>query len=274
MENQMLEAIPATEYENVAGLVNGVVSNEELLGAIRANPNLIRRVPAAQAVKGMAKGAPSITEVQGSRGQFEARFGQVSKTIREQLLKGNLQLVDSELAVVKLMVAGTTQMFIDSDVKVTGISMINAAKLEKGEIFLLSGIQLLEAVAAGDSVANIVASDFGLISAATRNGKFEFKANGKTLIPWASMEVFAQQLRDRAVVTSSGAFTGTSSVVGAYGTYYGDMRVRPGYFKLANPKLIETQQAIELNIEVNPNASVTAHTYLKAILVGTRVAKH
>ena len=54
------------------------------------------------------------------------------------------------------------------------------------------------------------------------------------------------------------------------GVNYGDGM--PGFYKFANPKLIETQQPIEFNLEWC--AAATKNAYLKAVLIGTKVMKY
>lgn len=122
----------------------------------------------------------------------------------------------------------------------------------------------MEAISAASTPANDVATmsalDFGPLTSIIRNGHFEFKANGKILIPETSNEVF---------VNHYAAFDATTDKSYAYALTGGK---RFGEFKLDNPKLIETQVPMEFNIEWG--TACTAKTCLKVVLVGTRVIKH
>jgi hypothetical protein len=140
-------------------------------------------------------------------------------------------------------VAGSkvVKMFKDDDNKVVGISNISSGKLEKGNFFLLYGVQLM----AGIAEANETAADvnFNIIPDYVRNGEFEFKANGTVLVPNTSNEVFFTEGKD----------------------------IFKGLYILDNPKVIKDQQSIEFNLEWGSNAP--EKSYLKAILRGTSVIK-
>jgi hypothetical protein len=132
-------------------------------------------------------------------------------------------------------------MFKDDDNKVVGTSNISSGKLEKGNYFLLYGIQLLGGVGDGADTAGTV--NYDVIPDYVRNGEFEFKANGTVLIPNTSCEVFQTEGKD----------------------------IFKGLFVLDNPKIIRDQQSIEFNVEWSANAP--SNSYLKAILRGTAVIK-
>jgi hypothetical protein len=177
-----------------------------------------------------------------SRAEFEKRIHLLPTEIQKGLASQSLQAVDTVIYVVK-SVAGSkvVKMFKDDDNKVVGISNISSGKLEKGNFFLLYGVQLM----AGIAEANETAADvnFNIIPDYVRNGEFEFKANGTVLVPNTSNEAFFTEGRD----------------------------VFKGLYILDNPKVIKDQQAIEFNLEWGTNAP--ANTYLKAILRGTSVIK-
>ena len=177
-----------------------------------------------------------------SRAEFEKRIHLLPTEIQKGLASQSLQAVDTVIYVVK-SVAGSkvVKMFKDDDNKVVGISNISSGKLEKGNFFLLYGVQLM----AGIAEANETAADvnFNIIPDYVRNGEFEFKANGTVLVPNTSNEAFFTEGKD----------------------------VFKGLYVLDNPKVIKDQQAIEFNLEWGTNAP--ANTYLKAILRGTSVIK-
>jgi hypothetical protein len=76
-----------------------------------------------------------------------------------------------------------------------------------------------------------------------RNGQFELSANNTTIIDGASLELFNTSGQDVAV----------------------------GHYTLDNPKMIDEQKAIELNLEWGADAP--AGTFIKAILRGSVVTK-
>jgi len=221
----------------------GAISEEELLGALERAPlaerrQFIRRVK-NQSQKVVAAGAAPAN----SRGEFEKRMPMLPKEIQMGLASKNLQVVDAAYYVTK-SVSGSkiAKMLKDDDNKVIAQSNISSAKLEKGNVMLLSGIILLAGVAEQGKTVGDVTFDF--LPSYIRNGEFEFKANGTTLIPSTSCEVF----------NTAG------------------MTIRKGLFRMDNPKIIHDQQAMELNIEWSSNA--VENTFIKAILLGTSVTKY
>jgi hypothetical protein len=177
-----------------------------------------------------------------SRAEFEKRITLLPKEIQSGLASQNLQAVDAAYYVVKTISGSKViKMFKDDDNKVVGLSNISSGKLEKGNYFLLYGIQLLGGV--GDSNDSPGDVNYDVIPDFVRNGEFEFKANGTVLIPNTSCEVFQTEGKD----------------------------IFKGLFVLDNPKMIRDQQSIEFNIEWSANAPT--YSYLKAILRGTAVIK-
>jgi len=221
----------------------GAISEDELLGALERAPlaerkQFIRRVKNQSQKVVAAAAAPA-----NSRGEFEKRMPMLPKEIQTGLASKNLQVVDAAYYVTKNVSASKiAKMLKDDDNKVIAQSNISSAKLEKGNMMLLSGIILLAGVAEQGKTVGDVTFDF--LPAYIRNGEFEFKANGTTLIPSTSCEVF----------NTAG------------------MTIRKGLFRLDNPKIINDQQAMELNLEWSSNA--VDNTFIKAILIGTSVTKY
>lgn len=232
-----LGQIVNSEYDLV-----GAVNEDDLLGALdRASTaerkNFLKRI------KG-GKGAGASAAASGrsdSRAEFEKRINLLPKEIQEGLGNKTLQAVDAAYYVTKSVSnAKIIKMLKDDDTKIVAISNISSGKLEKGNVMLLSGIILL----ASTGVAKAEEGKYDILPDVIRNGEFEFKANGTTLVPITSCEVF---------------------------NTVGTMRQK-GYYKLDNPKIIYDQQAMELNVEWGSNAP--ADTFVKAMLVGTAVIKY
>jgi hypothetical protein len=177
-----------------------------------------------------------------SRAEFEKRISMLPKEIQVGLANQSLQAVDTAYYVVKTISGSKViKMFKDDDNKVVGSSNISSGKLEKGNYFLLYGLQLLGGV--GDNNDSPGSVNYDVVPDYMRNGEFEFKANGTVLVPNTSCEVFQTTGKD---------------------TF-------KGLWVLDNPKIIRDQQSIELNIEWSTNAP--QNSYLKAILRGTAVIK-
>lgn len=247
--------------EGLAGIV-GMMNDDELLGAIKRNPRGFKRF-----MSRVQRAPASSTGARTSRNELQKRVHQLDSKVQENLLKGNAQSVDTQFAIVKSISAKTSvDMLKDSDTKEVGVCMLNGGKLEKGEPFMLTGIILMEGVGSGttENVATISPINFGQLSTIVRNGQFEFKANGKTLIPEMSNEVFVNAFEKNVV--GAGALAD-------YGYGYATPGVgRFGLYTLDNPKMIETQVSMEL--EVKWGIAGTTNSFLKAVLVGSRVYKH
>lgn len=248
-------------FDGFAGVVAGMPDQElqELLGRIQRNPKAFKKLMATH------KQAPAIAAgIATSRTELQARVHQLAPEIQKGLADGSRQSVDTYLSVIKVADAvSNVKMLKDSDTKKYGVCMINGGKLEKGEPFMLTGLILLEGIGANanEDAANVSAINWGQLSSKTRNGQFEMKANGKTIIPETSLEVFINTL-EKNVIGAADAY--------AYGYAAGGQR--PGYFRLANPKMIETQVAMEFNLEYG--VASTANTFFKLVLVGSRVYKY
>jgi hypothetical protein len=215
----------------------GAMSDDELLGALEAASPLQRKAFLQRIKK------PRIlpSGKSDSRGEFEQRINLLPKEIQQGLASKNLQAVDAAYYVTK-SVSGNKiiKMLKDDDTKIVGISNISGGKFEKGNVMLLSGIVIVASV----GVAKGEEGKYDVLPDIIRNGEFEFKANGTTIVPITSLEVFNTN---------------------------GTTRQR-GYYKLDNPKMIYDQQSMELNLEWGANAA--ADTFVKAILIGTAVTKY
>ncbi|NCC88233.1 MAG: hypothetical protein EOM05_10305, partial [Clostridia bacterium] len=198
----------------------GAISEDELLGALERatlqdKRKFVKRVQTQQRTATVASAAPA-----NSRGEFEKRLHWLPKEIQQGLANKNLQAVDAAYYVTKSVAsAKQIKMLKDDDNKVVGTSNISSAKLEKGNIMMLTGIILLAGTATtGNRVDQV---NFDMLPDYIRNGEFEFKANGTTLIPSTSCDVFNTT----------------------------NMTIRKGLFVMDNPKVILDQQAMEFNVE-------------------------
>ena len=217
----------------------GVITDEELMGALEA-ATPVQRKAFAQKVKQQPKTAAA-PERNSSRSELERRMHLLPKEIRDGIARKTLQAVDAAFYVTKNVSGNRViKMMKDDDNKVVGVSNISGGKFEKGNVMLLSGIILLASV----GTANAAEGTYGVLPSVIRNGEFEFKANGTTLVPITPLELFNTT----------------------------DTKRQVGFYKLDNPKIIYDQQAMELNIEWGANAA--ENTIIKAILVGTAITKY
>ncbi|MFO0204108.1 MAG: hypothetical protein ACK528_13370, partial [Alphaproteobacteria bacterium] len=171
----------------------GAINEDDFLEALDAAP-----MPAKKKFfrkMQMQSRIQTATASSRSRAEFEKRIHMLPSEIQKGLANQSLQAVDTALYVVKSITGSKViKMFKDDDNKVVGISNISSGKLEKGNFFLLYGMQLLAGVAEGTETAPDVA--FNVIPDYVRNGEFEFKANGTVLVPNTSNEVFFTEGKD------------------------------------------------------------------------------
>ncbi|HAA01068.1 MAG TPA: hypothetical protein DEP18_06555 [Flavobacteriales bacterium] len=234
-----LELIAESEYNNAGDLlgIDPMNVNGELLGALKAMNPIARQ----KVINAIAKNpAPS----KGSRAEMEKHFRELQPHIKEELTKGNLRLADTLIYSIKAVNSKTVKIFETQTDKEIGLTNISNAKLPKNMSMLVSGIILLVGTAAGATKDDSMATNFGKIEAfpAIANGEFSLKANKKTIVPEIGNYVFKTENNHLLTL---------------------------GYFKLANPRLIQDDVQIEMTIELGTVTGIPANTYVYAALHGT-----
>ena len=234
--NDLMEGID--EYNN-AGALLGIdgVDGDELLGALkRMNPIQRQKTINKLAHPGIAS--------RGSRAEMEKHFSELPSYIREGLANGTLRLADTVIYSVKPLTSKTIKMFEPQDDRQIGLRNISNAKLPKYQALLVSGIYLLAGTAADATADASMSTNFtGLETfASIAAGEHSLTCNKKQLIPESSNAVF-----------KTASFHGLPL----------------GYYKLANPRLIQDDTQIELLIELGSVTGIAANSYLYAGLHGT-----
>jgi hypothetical protein len=226
------------EYNN-AGALLGLdnLENEELLGALQ-KMNPIKR---AQVITKLATPAqPS----KGSRAEMEKHFSELPQHIKDGLAKGELRLADTIIYSIKPVSSKTIKIFETQDDKEIGLRNISNAKLPKNQVMLVSGIILLAGVAADGTKDKIIATNYTKVESvpSLANGEFNLKSNKKQIVPDTSNNVFKTE----------------------------NLHLVPmGYYKLANPRLIQDDVLVEMTIELGTMDGIAANTYVFAALHGT-----
>jgi hypothetical protein len=175
---------------------------------------------------------------------MEKHFTELPAHIKEGLKKGELRLADTIIYSIKPASSKTIKMFETQDDKEIGLRNISNAKLPKNQSMLVSGIILLAGVSADGTKDKIIATNYDKIESipAIANGEFSLKSNKKQIVPDTSNNVFKT----------------------------GNLHLVPmGYYKLANPRLIQDDVLIELTIELGSLDGIAANTYIYAGLHGT-----
>ncbi len=231
-----IDNIPATELDEVV----------EGLGRLQKGHPLRRRF--VHKIKTIGRrGVMAPVRNLTAKAEFEKRMGMLNDQIRKDILRGELQIVDATIYGTRL-IGGKSQIEIweNADVATVGLTNITKRELDKDRPFLAVGMILLSGVGADDTGSQDVvgATSFGTIPAAIANGEM-------------SLEVGKQTLIDKFALNQ---FTGTPDDNGL-----------KGYHRFDNPKWIEPQREIKLEIEIPVDAA--AHTYVKAILIGATVEK-
>ncbi len=235
----MLGILDGIEEYNNAGALIGIegIDDNELLGALkRMNP--IKRMRTVN--KLASTGAAS----KGSRAEMEKHFGELPAHIKEGLANGSLRLADATIYSIKAASSKTIKMFETQDDKEIGLRNISNAKMPKNQAFLVSGIYLLAGVSADGTKDKIIATEYkGLENFhPIANGEFSLKCNKKAIVPETSNAVFKTAALHQVPI---------------------------GYYKLANPRLVEDDLLVEMTIELGTMDGVAANTYIFAGLHGT-----
>jgi len=233
----MLGLLENIEEYNNAGALLGLDGDDELLGALK-------RVNPIQRQKIVNKVTNTGARSRGSRGEMEKHFGELPPHIKSALAKGELRLADSVIYSIKPVSSKTIKLFETQDDKEVGLRNISNAKLPKNQAFMVSGIVLLVGTAAANDKDKIIATKFGKIEdfPAIANGEFSLKCNKKQIVPETPNLIFkTDQLH----------------------------RVPVGYYKLANPRMIQDDMLIELVIELGSMEGIPENTFIYAGLHGT-----
>lgn len=233
-----METIENSEFNNVGALlgIDGDVSNE-LLGALKQLPPIRRQM----AINKLT--TPPMPS-KGSRAEMEKHFRELPKHIKDELAKGNLRLADALIYSIKPVSSKTVKMFETQDDKEIGLRNISNAKLPKNQALLVSGIVLMAGVSANNTKEAIMSTYFNAIDSfpAVALGESNLKANKKIIMPETSNYFFRNNF-----------FSG-----------------RPiGYYKLANPRLIQDDILIEYTVELGTMTNIPENTQLFVGLHGT-----
>jgi hypothetical protein len=235
----MLGLLEGIEEYNNQGALLGLegMDDGELLGALR-------RMNPIQRMKTLTKLTNTGSASKGSRAEMEKFFGELPAHIKEGLVKGELRLADSTIYSIKPVNSKTIKLFETQDDKEIGLRNISNAKLPKNQAFLVSGVFLLAGTSADATKDKIISTEFkGLENFNTiANGEFSLKSNKKQIVPETGNVVFKTS---------------------------GNKNVPVGYYKLANPRLIQDDILIEMTIELGSLEGIPANTYIYAGLHGT-----
>lgn len=226
-----------SEYSNPGDLL-GLDADPELLGYLNS-------LDAVNKVKAINKLVKKHIPSHGSRAEFEKFFPELPKHIKDQLLQGKLRLADHTIYSIKpIKGAKTIKMFESQDVKEVGLRNISNAKLPKNMALLVSGIYFLQGVAASLDNEDVKKATFETIEnvGPLVNGEFKLKANKVQLVSDISNRKFNT--------------TGFSLVP-------------KGFFKLANPRLIQDDVEIEFEVELGTISGLDANAVLYVGLEGT-----
>ncbi len=203
----------------------------------------IARMPAAQKQATMRKIlAPKALIASGnqatSRDEALRRIDALPKRIVDALASKALQLVDSAWYVSKVANAVTSiEMFLKADTAVHGTGNVSFSQLDTDNYFLATALQLKSGVN-----ATLASTSYGEIPSVVANGDFEFKANGKYMMPKdTSAELFSDLGNEKPL----------------------------GYHKLANPKWLEPKVDVIFNLQWT--TATAANTNLKLVMYGCTI---
>ena len=247
------------------------------LGEILENQPVLLGIDDAELGKLIKKQGPAVKKqlstpsaaAKGSRGEMFEKLPLIEdKEITKELGRRRKHIADCVISISKLATSNgdsTTniKMITDGDNKVVGLSDLNFGRFEKDEYFLLSGISLLGGVAKTPNAAGVQSCRYGELPDVVLNGIFELKANGKTLNRIMSCEIF-RTFQSKEVDHTADKY--------AYGYSVGTNSPHFNYHKLDNPKLIDPQQLIEMNITTA--AATEQNAALKLILWGSIVTTY
>lgn len=254
-------------------LINGlgsIESDEEFLGKVKKNTKKVKSAMKSTAKKAASKTSTKVnvtattaSAASASGKEMGAMVSMLSNDLQEGLKNGSKQLVDATIYTVKALNGNKLRVFEDSDDKKIGVCNIAKAKLEKNEVFCLSAIQVLYGTTtSADTYGTNV--DWGEIPSKLQAGEFTFRAGTQVLFDRFSTQVFKNHKVDRNITPATASLPSSESAV-AFGQ--GEF----GFYKLANPKLIRTQEALDMFVEWNDTIAPDNYAFVKVILYGTKI---
>ena len=236
--------LEGTEEYNNQGALLGIdgAEGEELLGALR-RMNPIQRQRTINKLASTGGGS------RGSRAEMEKHFAELPVHIKEGLVRGELRLADNSIYSIKPVTSKTIKLFETQDDKEIGLRNVSNAKLPKNQALLVSGIYILAGTSADATKDKVIATNFKGLEEfpAIANGEFNLKTNKKQIVP----------------ETSNGVF----KTINHHG-------IPLGYYKLANPRLIQDDVLIEMTIELGSVDGIPNNTYIFAALHGTNTTPY
>ena len=187
-----------------------------------------------------------VTKNSTSKEVFENKMASyLPENLRKLYDTKKLTTADHVIYGVEFVSSQRVEIFRPGDDKERGVTNLNGSKLPKEHYFLLTAIQILGGVHASADTDDAGKSvDFGEIHTVVANGEFELKVADKIYFHDCGNRVFKH------------------GVVG---------NLDKGIFNLENPKLIEPEANIELNVELSADAP--PHYFLKANLIGMILRK-
>lgn len=209
---------------------------DALLGDIQAMPAAqkqaaMRKLLAPKAV--IASGAQAT-----SRDEALRRIDALPARIISALQAKALQLVDTVAYISRAAAAvSEIRMLQKADTAVSGTGNISFQQFDTDNYFICTALQLKSGVN-----ATLASTAYGQIPSVVSNGDFEFKANGKYMMPKdTSCEIFATD----------------------------NLQEKTGYHKLANPKWLEPK--VDVIFDIKWTTATAANTNLKLVMYGSTI---
>jgi hypothetical protein len=173
------------------------------------------------------------------------------------------QVVDAIIYSAKVagQVSSYSDLFKSDDSISVGKCNIDRAMLPANTMFLVTGIAIQYAEAAGTTDANLKAATFGMIPVAMRYGEITISTDGRPIVDKLSMEVFHNY--GGSVATGD-----TNAAAGTAVTYTMEQNT-VGFFQLANPKWIYPQVPISVDLRFAA-ALGSANSCVKILLFGAK----
>ncbi len=234
-----LEAID--EFNNQGDLIGIDYDDPEMMAGLMGTLGKMNPLKRRKAIQRLtAAPMPS----RGSRAEMEKHFRELPKHVKEAIKKGELRLADTIIYSIKPITSKTIKLFETQDDKEIGVRNLSNAKLPKNQSLLVSGIILLAGTAADNTKDAMMATEYDSIEAfpSLANGEVSLKSNKKQILPETSNNIFKTK---------------------------GMSMVPVGYYKLANPRLIQDDVLIELTLELGTTTGIAANSYVWAGLHGT-----
>lgn len=244
--NALIQGHDLAEQTLDINTASGIIGAIDGLNAPEANKAAARK----RVMRKVQQGSGSVSRETlnlSDKALFEQRLYLLPPEVRTKLENGDLQLVPDRLYGIKCIKGvNHIDMFKAGDTTDVGATNVVQGKMKAEDYFLVTGIIVRTATAAGATLADGVVADFDAAAPIVNvlNGEWKFGQESTIYVDKCASSMFYEKGR-----TDIGA----------------------GYYKLETPKMLYPQRLLKLEFDIV--GTVDTNTFLRVDLCGVKTTK-